>query len=77
MIEIPEEELVRKGKMTKSPFDMTLEEERAWQIKNKLETRAYLFSIGQPLVYKKDGIMIAEYADGTVKNMFKFFLNGC
>jgi len=66
MIDIPEEELVRKGKMTKSPFDMTLEEEREWQIKTKLETRAYLFSIGQPLVYVKDGVMIAEYADGRI-----------
>jgi hypothetical protein len=67
MIEIPEEQLMRKGTMTKSPFKMTLEEEREWQVQKQLEARAYLFSIGQPLVYKKDGVMIAEYADGTVK----------
>ena len=66
MIEIPEEELVQKGKMTKSPFDMTFEEEREWQIQKQLEARDYLFSIGQPLVYEKDGIMIAEYADGRI-----------
>ncbi|HEY5327224.1 MAG TPA: hypothetical protein VIJ27_09495 [Mucilaginibacter sp.] len=66
MIEIPEEELLRKGKMTKSPFKMTLEEEREWQIQKQLEARAYLFSIGQPLVYEKKGIMIAEYADGRI-----------
>lgn len=66
MIEIPEEELLRKGKMTRSPFDMTLEEEREWQIQKQVEARAYLFSIGQPLVYEKDGVMIAEYADGRI-----------
>jgi hypothetical protein len=67
MIDIPEEELVRKGKMTKSPFDMTFEEEKEWRIQKQAETREYLFSIGQPLVYEKDGVMIAEYADGQVK----------
>ena len=67
MIEIPEEQLMRKGTMTKSPFKMTLEEEREWQAQKQLEARAYLFSIGQPLVYEKDGVMIAEYADGTIK----------
>lgn len=66
MIEIPEEELLRKGKMTRSPFDMTLEEEREWQIQKQVEARAYLFSIGQPLVYEKDGVMIAEYANGRI-----------
>jgi hypothetical protein len=66
MIEIPEEELVRKGKMTKSPFDMTFEEEKAWRIEKQAEAQAFLFSIGQPLVYKKDGVMIAEYADGRI-----------
>lgn len=30
------------------------------------EARTYLFSIGQPLVYENDGIMIAEYADGRI-----------
>ena len=67
MLEIPEEELLRKGKMTKSPFDMTFEEEKAWRIEKQAEARAFLFSIGQPLVYKKDGEMIAEYADGRIK----------
>ena len=66
MIKIPEEQLMRKGTMTKSPFKMTLEEEREWQVQKQLEAKAYLFSIGQPLVYEKDGIMIAEYADGRI-----------
>jgi hypothetical protein len=69
MIEIPEAELLRKGKMTKSPFDMTLEEEKEWQIQRQAEAQAYLFSIGQPLVYEKDGVMIAEYADGSIKRI--------
>ena len=67
MLEIPEEELLRKGKMTKSPFDMTFAEEKAWRIEKQAEARAFLFSIGQPLVYKKDGVMISEYADGRIK----------
>jgi hypothetical protein len=66
MLEIPYGELVRKGKMTKSPFKMTLEQEREWQTQKQLEAKAYLFSLGQPLVYEKDGIMIAEYADGRI-----------
>ncbi len=66
MIEIPEEELLRKGKMTKSPFKMTFEEEKAWRIEKQAEAQAFLFSIGQPLVYEKDGVMIAEYADGRI-----------
>ena len=66
MIEIPEEELLRKGKMTKSPFKMTFEEEKEWRIEKQAEAQAFLFSIGQPLVYVKDGVMIAEYADGRI-----------
>ncbi|HEY8781042.1 MAG TPA: hypothetical protein VIM16_05475 [Mucilaginibacter sp.] len=69
MIEIPEEELVRKGKMTKSPFDMTFEEEKEWRNQKQAEAQAYLFSIGQPLVYEKNGHMIAEYADGRIKRI--------
>jgi len=50
--------------MTKSPFKTTFEEEKAWRIEKQRKARVFLFSIGQPLVYKKDGVMIAEYADG-------------
>ena len=42
-------------------------EREEWELRRQAETRAYLFSIGQPLVYKKNGHMIAEYADGRVK----------
>ena len=61
--DIPLEEMVRKGTMTKSPFKMTPEELKNWHQENKVEAREYLFSIGQPLVYEKDGRMIAELAD--------------
>ena len=67
MEEIPVEELVKKGKMVKDPFKMTAEERAEWQIQMSVKTRAYLYSIGQPMVYKKDGQMIAEHADGRVE----------
>ena len=69
MIEIPEEQLVKKRKMTKFPWDMTFAERDGWEIRMQAEAKAYLFSIGKPLVYEKDGRMIAEYVDGTVKTI--------
>jgi hypothetical protein len=53
--------------MTKSPFLMTAEEREEWEVLMQAKTRAYLFSIGQPLVYIRDGQMIAEYADGKIE----------
>ncbi len=67
MTDIPEEQLVKKGKMIKAPWTMAPAEREEWELRRQAETRAYLFSIGQPLVYKKNGHMIAEYADGRVK----------
>ena len=67
MEEIPVEQLVKKGTMTKSPFLMTAEEREEWEVRMQAKTRAYLFSIGQPLVYKRDGQMIAEYANGNIE----------
>lgn len=67
--DIPLEEMVRKGSMVKSPFDMTPEELKVWQQELKVKAREYLFSIGQPLVYRKDGRMIAEYADGRIEDV--------
>ena len=69
MIDIPVEELVKKGRMTRAPWDMTPEERQEWYAKTKADAREYLFSIGQPLVYQKDGRMIAEYADGRIKEL--------
>lgn len=65
-IDISDEEIIKVGRMEKSPFDMTAAELEAWRIQERAHVREYLFSIGQPLVYKKDGVMIAEYSDGTV-----------
>lgn len=67
MEEIPVEQLVKKGTMTKSPFLMTVEEREEWQVRMQAKARTYLFSIGQPLVYKKNGQMIAEYANGNIE----------
>jgi hypothetical protein len=38
-------------------------------VRNKAEAKKHLFSIGQPLVYEKDGNMIAEFADGRIENL--------
>lgn len=66
---IKEEALVKKGVMKKKPLDMTEQERTEWE-KNAFErARDYLFSIGQPLVYRKNGQMIAEYADGRIKKI--------
>lgn len=66
---IKEEALIKKGVMKKKPFDMTDEERAAWEKESSERGRAYLFSIGQPLVYEKDGHMVAEYADGRIENI--------
>lgn len=61
-IEIP----VKGGKLPANFDDMTIEELKVWERAMQKEAEEYLFSIGQPLVYRKDGHMIAEHADGTV-----------
>lgn len=66
---IKEEALIKKGVMKKKPFDMTDEERAVWEKESSERTRAYLFSIGQPLVYEKDGQMVAEYADGRIEDV--------
>ena len=60
---------IKKGEMTKDPFTMTGEELAAWKERSKQETRERLFAIGQPLVYKTNGHFVAEYADGTIKQL--------
>ncbi len=65
--DLKDEDLIRKGTMTKNPIHMTPEELEAWKKERDIHTRQYLFSIGQPLVYRKDGKIIAEYADGTIE----------
>lgn len=54
--------------MTKDPRTMTTAERKEWAARCERETREYLFSIGQPLVYRRgDGQMVAEYKDGVIK----------
>jgi hypothetical protein len=57
----------RTGTMTKSPFDMDDAEYKIWQEKGKIETREYLFSIGQPLIYFIDNQVVIENSDGTIE----------
>jgi hypothetical protein len=66
---IAEESFLKKGRMEKSPLLMDAGELRTWEEQEKAYVRNHLFSIGQPLVYRKDGDMIAEYADGTITQL--------
>jgi hypothetical protein len=53
-----------QGKLEKSIAQMTSQEREVHYKKMAIRTREYLFSIGQPFVYKKNGQIIAEYSDG-------------
>ena len=55
------------GEMPKPIYSMTAGERKAYYEAAAIKTREYLFSIGQPLVYKKDSQIVAEYADGSIK----------
>ncbi|WP_221391177.1 hypothetical protein [Dyadobacter sp. NIV53] len=56
------------GKMVKDPRSMTDKERKVWEIKCAENARDYLFSIGQPLVYKRyDGHTVAEYKNGSIQ----------
>jgi hypothetical protein len=57
----------RTGTMTKSPDLMSETEFQKWEEKCKKETREYLFSIGQPLVYYIDNQTVIEYSDGKIE----------
>ncbi|MCS4224495.1 hypothetical protein [Sphingobacterium sp. BIGb0165] len=64
---IPDEELITIGKMRKDPFIMAMEEKIAWKKDLGKDIRCHLFSQQLPLIYHKDGQMIAEYQDGTIR----------
>lgn len=58
----------KEGRMVKDPRLMDTAERAVWQRRCAQDARDYLFSIGQPLVYKRpDGHTVAEYEDGTVQ----------
>lgn len=69
MQDIPNAELLKKGRMAKSPLEMSSAERKAWYKQIQERAKNYLFSIGQPLVYEKDGVMIAEYKDGKLEHL--------
>lgn len=55
------------GRRTNDPHSMTFEERCQWQRELAVDARDYLFSIGQPLVYKRDGHIVAEHKDGRLQ----------
>lgn len=69
MEDIATVDLLKKGRMTKHPMEMTESEIHEWSRTIQERAKYHLFSIGQPLVYRKDGIMVAEFADGRVKRL--------
>lgn len=57
----------KQGRMVKDPKTMRPNERVEWQQECAEHARTYLFSIGQPLVYRRaDGRTVAEYADGSI-----------
>ena len=67
--EIALEEMTRRGGMVKSPVDMSPEEYSNWKIQVQVRAREYLFSIGQPYVALKEGVFVAEFADGRIQRI--------
>lgn len=55
--------------MNKSILGMTLADKLKWQLQVQKDAKEYLFSIGQPLVYKENGQTIAEFADGRKERL--------
>jgi hypothetical protein len=53
--------------LKKPIYEMTLQEREEFYKDMAMKTKAYLFSIGQPFVFEKEGKILAEYADGTIK----------
>ena len=57
----------RQGHMRKDPRTMTPVERAKWELRCARQARDYLFSIGQPLVYRRsDGHTVAEYEDERI-----------
>ena len=54
------------GTLQKPIYEMSAEEKSAFYKEMNIKIRKRLFSIGQPMVYKKGANVVAEYADGTI-----------
>lgn len=63
---IREEDFIQKGRMKKNFFDMSDEEKEVWRQEVVENTKRSLFAKGQPLVYRKNGVLVAEYGDGRI-----------
>ncbi len=68
---IPEKNIIStvatyQGKLEKSIAQMTPQQREVHYKSMSNRTREYLFSIGQPFVYKNNGHILAEYADGKI-----------
>ncbi|WP_346066990.1 hypothetical protein [Sphingobacterium siyangense] len=63
---VKEQDLIKQGAMQSDFFQMSDTEKNNWRNTIAAKTRAVLFAKGQPLVYEKEGSMVAEYADGTL-----------
>lgn len=59
----------RTGTMTKRPAEMTAQELKIWREQGEKEIREYLFSINQPLIYSKNGVMVIERKDGSIETI--------
>lgn len=59
----------RTGTMTKRPTEMSAQELKTWQEQGEKEIREYLFSINQPLIYEKNGVMVIERKDGSIETI--------
>lgn len=57
----------KRGSMTRLPSEMSASELKMWQEQGEKEIREYLFSINQPLIYRKNGVLVAEYKDGCIE----------
>ena len=57
---------LKVGEMIKSPSAMNDQERALWHQQIAQKAREYLFSIGQPLVYERDGHIVAEHQDGRI-----------
>jgi hypothetical protein len=55
--------------MTKRIVDMTPAEREAYYKTAALDVRKRLFAIGQPLVYEKNGHVVAEQATGQLETV--------
>ena len=63
-----EDFISKVGIMVKHPDEMNAYELKEWKKKSFERAKAYLFSIGQPLVYYlSDGTPVAEYEDGRIE----------